>query len=643
MMRDTYCVPRNLDPVSRNTQYENEAIMKRLATPRDLEAWHKTIKRDIDPDRPRLRVCDGTGCRALGSQRLLTALSQALDEAGLKGKVEIIATGCPGFCEQGPLVTVDPKQIAYQRVSPDDAQDIVAETLKADRVIQELLYIDPGSGQPIIQEADLPFYSRQTRRVMALNGKIDPRRIEDYVAHGGYLALSRALYEMEPEGIIEEVNRSQLRGRGGAGFPTGLKWKSCRREPGDVKYIICNADEGDPGAFMDRSVLEANPHSILEGMLIGARAIGARAGFIYVRSEYPLAVENLDIALAQARDCGLLGKNILGSGFDFDIQLQLGAGAFVCGEETALMASIEGRPGEPRPRPPYPAQSGLWGQPTNINNVKSWASIPLIIANGADWFSAVGTEKSKGTAIFSMVGKINNTGLVEVPMGISLRELIFEVGGGVPGGKAFKAVQIGGPSGGCVPAEHLDTPIDYDSLTSLGAIMGSGGLVITDESTCMVDLARYFMNFVQQESCGQCLPCRWGTQVMLDILTRICDGQGQPEDIEALERLAKTVKVASLCGLGQTAPNPVLSTLRHFRAEYEAHVYDRRCPAGVCRGLITYEIDPEVCTGCMVCARNCPVEAITGEKQQPHVINTELCTRCGLCMQVCKFNGVRVS
>ncbi|GAB4548094.1 MAG: NADH-quinone oxidoreductase subunit NuoF [Anaerolineae bacterium] len=616
--------------------------MNRLDSPQALEAWRESIERGIDPDRPRLRVCGGTGCRSLGGPQLVDALHRALAGAGLQGQVDVVVTGCHGFCEQGPLVTVAPQEIAYQHVSPEDGQAIVTETLKAGRVIEELLYVDPASGRRILHEGDIPFYSRQTRRVMALNGKIDPRRIEDYVANGGYLALGKALFEMEAEEIIEEVSRSQLRGRGGAGFPTGAKWKLCRRAPGEVKYVVCNADEGDPGAFMDRSLLEANPHSVIEGMLIGARAIGATAGFIYVRSEYPLAVETLRVALAQARECGLLGQDILGSGFDFDIHLHLGAGAFVCGEETALMASIEGRPGEPRPRPPYPVQSGLWGRPTNINNVKTWASVPLIIANGAGWFAALGTQQSKGTAIFSMVGKINNTGLVEVPMGISLRELIFEVGGGIPDGKAFKAVQIGGPSGGCIPARHLDVPIDYDSLTSLGAIMGSGGLVVTDETTCMVDLARYFMNFVQQESCGQCLPCRWGTQVMLDILTRICDGQGQPEDIAALERLARTVKTSSLCGLGQTAPNPVLSTLAYFRAEYEAHVYERRCPAMVCRGLITYQIDPELCTGCMVCARNCPVGAISGQKKQPHTINPELCTRCGICMQVCKFNGVRV-
>jgi NADH-quinone oxidoreductase subunit F len=616
--------------------------MKRARTREELEAWRQTIRRAVDPDRPRLRVCGGTGCSSLGGPKLLRALDEALEGAGLKEEVEIVVTGCHGFCERGPLVTIAPQEIAYQRVSPADASAIVAETLKTGRIIDELLYVDPASGQLVVHESDIPFYQRQIRRVMALNGKIDPRRIEDYVAHGGYLALAKALVDMAPEHIIDEVSRSRLRGRGGAGFPTGAKWSLCRREPGNVKYVVCNADEGDPGAFMDRSILEANPHSVIEGMIIGARSMGATSGFIYVRSEYPLAVESLSIALAQARECGLLGPNILGSGFDFDIQLHLGAGAFVCGEETALMSSIEGRPGEPRPRPPYPAQRGLWGRPTNINNVKTWASIPLIIANGAEWFAAVGTETSTGTAIFSMVGRINNTGLVEVPMGISLRELIFDVGGGIPGGKAFKAVQIGGPSGGCIPARHLDTAIEYDSLTSLGAIMGSGGLVITDESTCMVDLARYFMNFVQQESCGKCLPCRWGTQVMLDTLTRICDGRGQPGDIEALERLAATVQVASLCGLGQTAPNPVLSTLRHFRAEYEAHVYRKRCPAGVCRGLITYEIDPAACTGCMVCARNCPVGAITGEKKQPHTIDPELCTRCGLCVQMCKFNGIRV-
>jgi len=617
--------------------------MDRLNGIKELDAWRQGIVDGIDPERPRLRVCDGTGCRALGSQKLLAALGEALNGDGESGKVEVVATGCPGFCEQGPLVSVDPEQIAYMKVSPDDAEAIVNETLGKGEIIDKLLYVDPVTGEPQSREPDLPFYSRQTRRVTALSGMIDPCKIEDYVAKGGYEALAKAVHEMTPEGIIDEVTRSGLRGRGGAGFPTGMKWKFCREAPGDTKYVICNADEGDPGAFMDRSLLEANPHSIVEGMVIGARAMGATRGFIYARSEYPLAVEHLELALQHARDHGLLGDDILGSGFDFDIEMRLGAGAFVCGEETALMASIEGKPGEPRPRPPFPAQSGLWGCPTNINNVKSWASVTLIIKNGADWFSGKGTEKSSGTAIFSMVGKINNTGLVEVPMGVSLRELIYDVGGGIPNGKEFKAVQIGGPSGGCIPTEHLDAEIDYDSLSKLGAIMGSGGLVVTDEDTCMVDLARFFMNFVQEESCGQCLPCRWGSQVMLDMLTRICDGGGEEGDLETLEELAKMVKVSSLCGLGQTAPNPILSTLRYFRDEYEAHVHEKRCPAGVCRGLITYEVDPEACTGCMVCARNCPVDAIDGAKKELHVINADLCTRCGMCLQVCKFDGIKVA
>jgi len=617
--------------------------MTRLAGVAELEAWRQGLVDDIDPERPRLRVCDSTGCRALGSQKLLAALRDELGNGNGGPPVDVVATGCRGFCEQGPLVTVEPEHIAYVRVAPDDAEAIVRETIAEGKPVDKLLYVDPGSGERIVHEPELPFYKHQTRRVTGLSGQIDPCKIEDYVAHGGYTALAKALHDMSPEGIIDEVTRSGLRGRGGAGFPTGMKWKFCREAPGDTKYVICNADEGDPGAFMDRSLLETNPHSVIEGMIIGARAMGATRGFIYARSEYGLAVERLRIALDQARERGLLGEQILGSDFDFDIDLHLGAGAFVCGEETALMASIEGRPGEPRPRPPFPAQQGLWGKPSNINNVKSWASVTLIIHNGPEWFAEVGTEKSSGTAIFSMVGKINNTGLVEVPMGITLRELIFDVGGGIPDGKEFKAVQIGGPSGGCIPAEHLDAPIDYDSLSKLGAIMGSGGLVVTDEDTCVVDLARFFMNFVQEESCGQCLPCRWGSQVMLDMLTRICDGEGEDGDLETLEELAGMVKVSSLCGLGQTAPNPVLSTLRYFREEYEAHVYEKRCPSKTCRGLITYTVDEEICTGCMVCARSCPTEAISGEKLQPHVIDTDLCTRCGMCLQVCKFDGIKVA
>jgi NADH-quinone oxidoreductase subunit F len=570
---------------------------KQLASPADLEEWRQRLVAAADPNRRRIRVCDGTGCRALGSRQVMANLRNELEMLGLASEVEVVATGCPGFCEQGPLVTLDPEGIAYTHVGVEDAIRIVDETVVGGQVIERLLFVEPETARSIVHERELPFYTRQLRRALALNGLIDPTRIEDYIAAGGYAALSKALHQMTPEDVIEEVKRSGLGGRGGAGFPTGLKWQFCRSAPGEVKYIICNADEGDPGAFMDRSILEGNPHSVLEGMVVGAYAIGAERGFIYIRAEYPLAIKHLEIALAQMREHGLLGADILGSGFDFDIEIRIGAGAFVCGEETALMASIEGRTGEPRPRPPFPAQSGLWGRPTNINNVKSWANAALVIAKGADWFAEVGTEGSKGTVIFSVVGKIRNTGLVEVPMGISLRELIYEIGGGVPGGKAFKAAQIGGPSGGCIPARHLDVSIDYQSLADLGAIMGSGGLVICDEDTCMVDLARYFMSFTQEESCGKCVPCRVGTKAMLSTLERICAGRGQAGDIEYLEELAQEVKASSLCGLGQTVPNPVLTTIRYFRDEYEAHIQEQRCPAGVCTALVRAK-----------CANACPAE-----------------------------------
>ena len=574
-----------------------ETARKRLASPADLEALRQRLVAAVDPNRRRIRVCDGTGCRALGSRQVMANLRHELDRLGLASEVEVVATGCPGFCEQGPLVTLDPDGIAYTHVGVEDAVRIVDESVVGGQVIERLLFVEPGTERAIVHEQELPFYTRQMRRTLALSGQIDPTRIEDYMASGGYAALSKALHRMDPQGVIEEVKRSGLQGRGGAGFPTGLKWQFCRNSPGGIKYVICNADEGDPGAFMDRSILEGNPHSVLEGMIIGAYAIGATHGFVYIRAEYPLAVKHLEIALEQMHEYGLLGESILGSGFDFDIEIRMGAGAFVCGEETALMASIEGRVGEPRPRPPFPAQSGLWGRPTNINNVKSWANVSLIVAKGADWFAEVGTEDSKGTIIFSLVGKIRNTGLVEVPIGISLRELIYEIGGGVPDGRAFKAAQIGGPSGGCIPAEHLDVPIDYKSLTSLGAIMGSGGLVITDEDTCMVDLARYFMSFTQEESCGKCVPCRVGTKAMLSTLERICAGQGQPGDIEYLEELAREVKASSLCGLGQTAPNPVLTTIRYFRDEYEAHIREHRCAAGVCTALVRAK-----------CTNACPAE-----------------------------------
>ncbi len=616
--------------------------MIELRNPQALVDYCQRIRATTDPQQRRIRACDGTGCRALGSRKVLARLQETLQEAGLADKVEVVPTGCPGFCELGPLITIDPERIAYNRVSVNDVPAIVAKTIAQGEIIDGLVFVDPVTGQTIIHDNELPFYTRQMRRVLALNGQIDPTRIEDYIAHDGYAALSKALYEMTPEQVIEEVKRSGLRGRGGAGFSTGMKWHLCRQSPGEVKYVICNADEGDPGAFMDRSILEGNPHSVVEGMIIGAYAIGATQGYVYIRNEYPLAVQNLKIALEQAREHSLLGKNILGSGFDFDIEIRVGSGAFVCGEETALMASIEGKIGEPQPRPPYPAQSGLWGKPTNINNVKTWANIPLLIRNGSDWFASVGTEKSKGTMIFSLVGKIRNTGLVEVPMGISLGELIYDIGGGISGGKEFKAAQIGGPSGGCIPKKHLDAPIDYESLTALGAIMGSGGLVVADEDTCLVDLARYFLKFTQEESCGKCVPCRIGTRAMLETLERICAGRGRAGDIEYLTEIGQEVKRSSLCALGGTAPNPVLTTIRYFRDEYEAHIYDKKCPAKVCKGLITYEVVVALCTGCMLCVRNCPVGAIAGEKGQPHVINPAVCSRCGVCQSLCKFDAIVV-
>jgi NADH:ubiquinone oxidoreductase subunit F (NADH-binding)/(2Fe-2S) ferredoxin/Pyruvate/2-oxoacid:ferredoxin oxidoreductase delta subunit len=616
--------------------------MIELRSQQALIDYRQRMQLAADPRQRRIRVCDGTGCRALGSRKVLARLQETLREAGLAAKVEVVPTGCPGFCELGPLLTIDPEQVAYNRVGLDDVPAIVAKTIAQGEIIDRLVFVDPVTGQAIVHDNELPFYTKQMRRVLELNGQIDPTRIEDYIARGGYGALAKALHQMSPEQVIEEVSKAGLRGRGGAGFPAGLKWKLCRASPGDVKYVICNADEGDPGAFMDRSIVEGNPHSVIEGMIIGAYAMGATGGYVYIRNEYPLAVQNLRVALQQARELGLLGRNIVGSGFDFDIEIQVGSGAFVCGEETALMASIEGKIGEPRQRPPYPAESGLWGKPTNINNVKTWANIPLIVRDGADRFASIGTEKSKGTMIFSLVGKIRNTGLVEVPMGISLRELIYDVGGGIPGNKEFKAAQIGGPSGGCVPKAHLDVSVDYESLTALGAIMGSGGLVVTDEDTCMVDLARYFLKFTQEESCGKCVPCRIGTRAMLDTLERICAGQGRDGDIEYLSELAEEVKRSSLCALGGTVPNPVLTTIRYFRDEYEAHVHDKKCPAKVCKGLITYEVVAALCTGCRVCARNCPVGAISGEKNQPHVIDTEICTRCGLCSSVCNFDAIVV-
>jgi NADH:ubiquinone oxidoreductase subunit F (NADH-binding)/(2Fe-2S) ferredoxin/NAD-dependent dihydropyrimidine dehydrogenase PreA subunit len=616
--------------------------MTMVRNPEELESYKQKLLAARDPDRPRISVCCGTGCRVHGSMDVIQAFLREIDKRNLDGDIGVVGTGCHGFCEKGPVVVLKPSGIFYQRVAVEDAPEIVSESLLNGAVIDRLTYVDPTSGARIVHEEDVPFYLKQQRLVLDLNGDIDPTNIEDYIAFGGYAALGKALRQMEPEGVIEEVVESGLRGRGGAGFPAGIKWRLCREANGETKYIICNADEGDPGAYMDRSIMEGNPHRVLEGMIIGAWAIGAEEGYVYIRNEYPLAVENLKIAIAQAEEYGFLGQDILGSGFDFSIQIRPGSGAFVCGEETALMASIEDRIGEPRPRPPYPAQSGLWGKPTNINNVETWANVPMIIDRGGQWYSKLGTDKSKGTKIFSLVGNINNTGLVEVPMGATLSEIVYDIGGGIPGGKECKAVQLGGPSGGCVPSEHFDVPIDYESLQELGAIMGSGGMVVCDENTCMVEFARYFMDFVQQESCGKCVPCRLGTKAMLEVLTRITRGEGREGDIEFLEELGSQIKGSSLCGLGQTAPNPVLSTIRYFRDEYEAHISDKRCPSHVCKALITYSIDPEKCTGCGRCLRNCPAEAITGAKKEPHTIDLEKCIKCGSCYELCKFEAVVV-
>jgi NADH:ubiquinone oxidoreductase subunit F (NADH-binding)/(2Fe-2S) ferredoxin/NAD-dependent dihydropyrimidine dehydrogenase PreA subunit len=613
----------------------------------DLEARRKEIVSKRDPDRMCITVCTGTGCRAMGALKVVDAFKSEIQKRGLETKVEVQAdvkeTGCSGFCERGPIVVIFPTEICYLQVKPNDVAEIFAQTVLAGKVVERLVYTDPATKDAAVHESEIPFYKNQTRILIGNKVKIDPQSIEDYIAIGGYSALAKALSQMKPEEIIEQVKRSNLRGRGGAGFPAGLKWGFARNSPGDTKYVVVNADEGDPGAFMDRSLLERNPHSVLEGLIIGAYAIGAREGFFYVRQEYPLAVENLTIAIQQAEACGFLGKNILGSGFDMKAHVHRGAGAFVCGEETALLRSLEGLAGEPRPRPPYPAVKGLWGKPTNINNVETWANVPVIINSGTEFFTSIGTEKSKGTKIFSLVGNVNNTGLVEVPMGITLRDIVYKVGGGIPGGKKFKAVQTGGPSGGCIPEEYLDLQIDYDELAKVGAIMGSGGLIVMDEDTCMVDVAKYFLNFLTDESCGKCVPCREGIRQMLKILTRISEGKGREGDLELLEDLCEATRDASLCALGGTAPNPVLSTLRYFKQEYEAHINEKKCPAFVCKKLMAYTIDPEKCKACMICLRKCPPEAISGGKNRIHVIDQEKCTKCGTCFDVCpaKFRAVK--
>ena len=621
---------------------EVSALDWRLAGLSELEEYRKTAKKVRCTDGISVCLCSGTGCRATLSKEVHVALRFELKKRGLDDKVLVRETGCRGFCERGPIFVVRPENIFYQRVTPDDVADIVSETIENGRIVERLLYEDPATGEKYVHEEEVPFYAKQMRQILGPHGRMDHLEIDDYIAYGGYSALKKALFEMEPEEIIDEVERAGLRGRGGGGFPAANKWKACRRArtPDGLKYVLCNADEGDPGAFMDRCLLEGNPHSVLEGMIIGARAIGATEGYVYVRNEYPLAVKSITNAIEQAESKGLLDDNILGSGFDFHVGVSHGGGAFVCGESTALMASIEGRIGEPREKYIHTAVKGLYVRPTNLNNVETWANVPLIINVGANEYAKVGTDSSKGTKIFSLVGKINNTGLVEVPMGITLREIIYAIGGGMPNGKRFKAVQTGGPSGGCLPESLLDTPVDFDRLTEVGSMMGSGGMIVMDEDTCMVDVARYFLDFLCDESCGKCTPCREGLKHMLGIVKDVTEGDGSMRQLELLEELAEVVRDTSLCGLGQTAPNPVLSTIRYFKEEYREHIEEKHCRAGVCRALISYEIDTVACTGCLRCLKACPSLAISGEKKVPHSIDISKCEKCGICFDICEFKAV---
>ncbi|RPH48753.1 MAG: NADH-quinone oxidoreductase subunit NuoF [Desulfobacteraceae bacterium] len=590
--------------------------------------------------RTQLMLCGGTGCHSTGSIAVKEAIINELKRRGLHEEIQVIETGCNGFCALGPVMLVHPEGIFYQKLSVDEIPKLVEEHFLKGRPYKKLQYVEPASKETIPIMNDIPFFAHQMFWVMRNKGIIDPEIIDEYIARDGYFGVAKALKEMTSDQIIEEVKTSGIRGRGGAGFPTGLKWQFAKATPGDVKYVLCNADEGDPGAFMDRSVLEADPHAVLEGMIIAAKAINSHQGYIYVRTEYPLAIKRLEIAIRQAREYGLLGKDILGSGFDFDIEIYQGAGAFVCGEETALMRSIEGKRGMPRPRPPFPAHKGLWEKPSVLNNVETLANIAQIIVNGGKWYASVGTETSKGTKVFALSGAVNNIGLVEVPMGTTLRTIIYDIGGGIPKKKKFKAVQLGGPSGGCVPEEYLDTPVDYEAIAKVGAIMGSGGAIVMDESTCMVDMARFFMDFIQDESCGKCTPCREGTRRILEILNRICEGKGVPEDIETLKNLSYIIKDSALCGLGQTGPNPVLSTLRYFLDEYNAHIYEKRCPAKRCVALLKFEIDPEICTKCGLCFKSCPAEAIEWKKKEVAKIDKSKCIKCLTCFDKCKFGAI---
>lgn len=590
--------------------------------------------------RAHVLVCGGTGCTSSGSEKIIDALNKNLEKYNLTDEINVIKTGCFGLCALGPVMIVYPEGCFYSMVKPEDIEEIVSEHLLKGRIVKRLLYQETVHEDNIKSLNDVDFYKKQKRVALRNCGVINPENIEEYIGVNGYSALGKVLTSMKPQDVIDEILKSGLRGRGGGGFPTGLKWSFAAKSVDDQKYVACNADEGDPGAFMDRSILEGDPHSVIEAMAIAGYAIGATEGYIYIRAEYPIAVARLQIAIEQAKEYGMLGKNIFDSGFDFDLHIRLGAGAFVCGEETALMTSIEGHRGEPRPRPPFPAVKGLFGKPTVLNNVETYANIPVIINEGAEEFAKIGTEKSKGTKVFAVGGKIHNTGLVEIPMGTTLREIVYEIGGGIPNGKKFKAAQTGGPSGGCIPAQYLDIPIDYDSLISIGSMMGSGGLIVMDEDTCMVDIAKFFLAFTVDESCGKCAPCRIGTKRMYEILDKITKGNGTLDDIKNLKELCYNVKESALCGLGQTAPNPILSTLRYFEDEYIAHVVDKKCPAGVCKDLVTYSIDPEKCKGCSLCSRKCPVGAISGEIKSPFVIDTTKCIKCGVCADTCKFGAV---
>jgi len=636
----------------------------KLTSPKQLLQYREQLERNYDPNRTVITICAGTGCLACGCQAVTDTIRKLVLEERLDESVTVKTTGCHGFCERGPLVVIEPQGIFYQRVKPADVKLILDQTIKGGRIVNKLLYRDPQTGEHIQNAKDIPFYKKQMRLIFGKNGFMDPTAIDDYLRLGGYVSMVKALTTMQPEQIIDEVKKSGLRGRGGGGFLAGRKWASCRKAKGTPKYVICNADEGDPGAFMDRSLLEGNPHSVIEGMVIGAYAIGSTDGFVYVRNEYPLAVKNLTVAINAARQMGLLGDNILGSGFSFDIEISRGGGAFVCGESTALMASLEGKMGEPRAKYIHTVDQGLWDKPSNLNNVETWANVPLIIEKGADWYASIGTENSKGTKVFALTGKINNTGLVEVPMGITLREILYDIGGGVPGGKRFKAVQTGGPSGGTLivetrdfdiheslvahgdvqeeeqPISLLDLPVDFDELTRAGSMMGSGGMIVMDEDSCMVDVARYFLQFLQEESCGKCVPCREGISVMLNILNRICGGEGTMEDIIYLEQLSQVIIDTSLCQLGGSAPNPVLSTIRYFRQEYVAHVRHKMCPAGVCKDLVSHAI-AENCNGCHACFKPCPTDAIIGKAKELHVIDQVKCIQCGACYQICRYNAIK--